>query len=155
MHKGTDVLPVIEEADEYSDDDFVPTTTKGPKKNYDAQRKFQDTWAARLPWAEISRGSDGLFEYVKCTVCSEITGKAKILAPKWDTLTKHGGKRKATRNMPNGVKKGQWFIANNCKHLRYERIYAGRNHATIAQQLSVVKGENLLLLVVMYQLHWR
>ena len=140
--KGKGKLPLIEEIDEYSDEEFVPQKTAHlPKKNYDATRKFQETWVACLPWAELFRGSDGLFEYVKCIVCTQITGKQKILTPKWDTLTKHGGKRKATRNMPNGIKKGQWYIANNCKHLRYERIYAGRNHVTVAQQLVVVKGE--------------
>ena len=45
-------------------------------------------------------------EYEKCTVCTQIIGKPKILRPKWDTLSKHGDKRKATRNMANGIKKG-------------------------------------------------
>ena len=140
--KGKQKLPVIDEVDDQSDEDFVAgAAEKVPKKNYDATRKFQDSWAARLPWAELIRGTDGLFEYVKCVVCSQITGKPKILCPKWDTLAKHGGKRKATRNMANGIKKGQHYIAKNCKHLRYERLYAARDTVTVAQQLAVVKGE--------------
>ena len=104
--KGKGKLPMIEEVDDYSDEEFVPEkTTKLPKKNYDTTRKFQDTWAARLSWAEVFRGSDGLLEYVKCTICTQITGKPKILRPKWDTLSKHGNKRKATCNMANGIKK--------------------------------------------------
>ena len=135
-------LPIIEEVNDYSEDDFVADVKeKVTKKNYDATRKFQDTWAARLLWTELFRGSNGLFEYVKCVVCSLITEKPKILGPKWDTLSKHRGKRKATRNMPNGIKKGQWYIAKNCKHLRYERIYVAKNNVNVAQQLAVVKGE--------------
>lgn len=140
--KGKGKLAVVEELDDLSDDEFVPDVKeKVPKKNYDATRKFQETWSAKLPWAELFRGSDGLYESVKCVVCSQITGKPKILGPKWDTLVKHSGKRKATKNMAPDIKKGQWYMAKNCKHLRYERLFAARNTITVAQQLAVVKGE--------------
>ena len=43
--------------------------------------------------------------------------------------------------MANGIKKGQHYIAKNCKHLWYERLYAARDTVTMAQQLDVVKGE--------------
>ena len=110
--KEKDKLSVIEEVNDYSEDDFVADVKeKVTKKNYDATKKFQDTWAAGLPWAELFRGSNGLFEYVKCVVCSLITEKPKILGQNWDTLSKYGGKLKATYNMPNGIKKGQWYIA--------------------------------------------
>ena len=143
VRKGKCTLPVVEDVDDLSDDEFEPTLhgDKVPKKNYDATRKFQETWAAKLPWAELFRGSDGLFQSVRCVVCSQITGKPKILGPKWDTLVKHSGKRKATKNMALGIKKGQWYVAKNCKHLRNERLYAARNSVTVAQQLAVVKGE--------------
>jgi hypothetical protein len=58
-----------------------------------------------------------------CNVYSTIIGKPKIMGPKWDTLSKHGGKRKAMKNLGNGVK-GQWYIAKNYKHLYFERIFA-------------------------------
>ena len=107
-HKGKQKLPIIDEVDDQSDEDFVAgAAEKVLKKNYDATRKFQDSWAARLPWVELICGIDGLIEYLKCIVCSQITGKPKILCSKWDTLAKHGGKRKATQNMANGIKKGQ------------------------------------------------
>ena len=76
-------MPVIEKVNDYSENDFVADVKeKVTKKNYDATKKFQDTWAARLPWVELFRGSDGLFKYVKCIVCSLITKKPKILGPK-------------------------------------------------------------------------
>ena len=80
-----------------------------------------------MPWAKLFQGADGLYEYVKCAVCSTIIGKPKLMGPKWDTLSKHNGKRKATKNLGNGVKKGQWYIAKNCKHLRFERIFAAQS----------------------------
>ena len=71
VRKGKGKLPIIEEVDDMSDDEFEPDVKeKVPKKNYDATRKFQDTWSAKLPWAELFRGSDGLYESVKCVVCS-------------------------------------------------------------------------------------
>ena len=57
-------------------------------------------------------------------------------------MSKHSGKRKATRNLPSGIKKGQWYIAKNYKHLRYERIYAAKVTVSVAQQLVVLKGEH-------------
>jgi hypothetical protein len=98
------------EPDCLSDDEFVitnnPPCEAQKKKNYDKSRKFQALWAACLPWAELFMGADGLCQYVKCTICSIITRKQKILVPKWDTLQKHGGRRKVIRRMPGGIKKG-------------------------------------------------
>jgi hypothetical protein len=142
--KGKSKLPVCDEIDDCSDDELVlihAAPKKKRKKSYESSRKFQDTWAARLPWAELYRGSDGLYESVKCLVCSTITDKPKILGPKWDTLIKHGGKRKAIKNMAGRIKKGQWYIARNCKHLRFEQLYAARSVVTVAQQVVEVTGE--------------
>jgi hypothetical protein len=142
--KGKGKFPVLDDVDDYLDKEFVPNPEapkKECKKSYEATRKFQDTWAAKLSWAELFRGADGLYEYIKCTMCSTISGKPKIMAPKWDTLSKHSGKRKATKNLDNSVKKKQWYIAKNCKHLRFERIFAARSTMTVAQQLALMKGE--------------
>ena len=64
------------------------------------------TWAVCLPWTKLYQSVDGLYEYVKCIVCLSITGEPKILGPK-NMLKKHGGKKKATKNMANGIKKRQ------------------------------------------------
>ena len=68
-------------------------------------------------------------------------GKSKILGPKWDILKKHEDKYKATKNMAGGIKMGEWYIARNCKHLRFERICAAQNVVTMAQQVASVIGE--------------
>jgi hypothetical protein len=92
------------------------------KVSYEATRRFQESWAAKLPWAECVKGGDGLYDFVCCMICTMFEVRTKILRPKWDTLKKHGGKRKAKHNMPRrGIRAGQWYIAINCKHLINER----------------------------------
>jgi hypothetical protein len=79
------------------------------KVSYEATRRFQETWAAKLPWAECIKGADGLYDFVHCTMCSYFEGKDKILQPKWDTLKKHGGKHKAKQAIPaKGIRKDAW-----------------------------------------------
>jgi hypothetical protein len=42
---------------------------KSKKVSYEATRKFQATWAIKLPWAECVKGQDGLYDFVKCIIC--------------------------------------------------------------------------------------
>jgi hypothetical protein len=96
--------------------------SQGEKVSYEATRKFQESWAAKLPWVECVKGGDGLFDYVRCLICSTFEIRDKILRPKLDILKKHGGKRKAKTNLPAiGVIARQWYIAQNCKHLVNQR----------------------------------
>jgi hypothetical protein len=76
-------------------------------------------------------------------MCSTFEVQEKLLKPKWDTLKKHGGKRKAKKAIPmKNIRKGKWYIAYNCKHLVNERKYAARSaQKPIIQQLREVKGE--------------
>ena len=133
--KGKGVLPECEDSDEDEDKDYVvgEPKQKKRKKSYKASQKFQDSWAARLLWAKLYRGGDGLYEFVKCLVCSTVEGRVKILGPKWDTLKKHGRKRKATCDMPNRIKKDQWYIAKNYKHLCNECIYVARSQTIVLE----------------------
>ena len=49
-----------------------------------------------------------MLHMVKCTVCSTMEKSDRLMQPKWDTLKKHEGRRKAIRIMPayNVKKKG-------------------------------------------------
>jgi hypothetical protein len=79
------------------------------KASYEATRRFQETWAAKLTWAECVRRMDGLYDFVRCITCMTFETREKILQPKWNTLKKHSGKRKAKHAMPTkGIRKGQW-----------------------------------------------
>lgn len=72
-----------------------------------------------MNWAEFFRTChDVLFHYVKCVICCVVRGKPKILAPKWDTLKEHGGKRIVGTSLPHwGNLKGQCYVAKNYRHL--------------------------------------
>jgi len=104
--------------DDSDEDGHVkPPASKKAKKSYDVARRFQLEWAARLPWAESVLSSDGRLHHVKCRSCSAVEGKAKLLAPKLDTLLKHEGRRKATADNPaKEMKKGDVFIVKTCRH---------------------------------------
>lgn len=68
-----------------------------PKENGETKRKFQDSWATKLPWIEMKIGSDRLIHVVKCDISLVINGCDKILAFKLDTLTKHNGRHKTNK----------------------------------------------------------
>jgi hypothetical protein len=75
------------------------------KRNYDVTRKFQEIWLAKLPWVELFVREDGTLHTIKCKVYTEVEGKNKILAAKWDSLCKHVGRQKVVRSMGSNVKK--------------------------------------------------
>jgi hypothetical protein len=42
---------------------------KKSKRSYEATRKFQDTWVAKVPWVECVKGATGLLDHVRCLIC--------------------------------------------------------------------------------------
>jgi hypothetical protein len=56
---------------------------------YEKSRVFKNMWVCHFLWAELIIGDDGLVSQVRCTICSKIEGKPKLLAPKLDMLQKH------------------------------------------------------------------
>lgn len=122
--------------DEEEEEGDGPPPGKKQKKRYDSTRKFQTVWAVKLPWAEGVLGPDGVLEMVKCTVCSEHDKKPCIMGPKWDTLVKHEGSRKAVKDIPKyGVKKGDCYIAKDCRHRKNMRLHMAKQPKTILQQV--------------------
>jgi hypothetical protein len=55
----------------------------------------------KLPWAERVLANDGKLHMVKCKVCIMIDRKPCLIAPKWDMLMNHEGRRKAEKYFPN------------------------------------------------------
>jgi hypothetical protein len=78
---------------------------------------------------------------VKCRTCELATGKPTILALKIATLERHEGHYIAEKNMPGGIKKGQKYLATNCKHLKNERLVASRGVRPIDEVMTKVAGE--------------
>lgn len=79
----------------------LPTlkTQVSKKKNYNFTQKFQESCVAKLPWLKCVWGLNGCLYIVKCKIYSQIEGKNKLLAFKWDLLCKHVGHTKAQKDM--------------------------------------------------------
>jgi hypothetical protein len=53
----------------------------------------------------------------------------------------HEGNYTVEKNMPGGVKKGEKFVNNNCRHLRNERTLATRGVRPIDEAIQDIVGE--------------
>jgi hypothetical protein len=84
------------------------------KQKYDMTRRFQTLWAAKLPWSEGILKPDGLLHMVRCKIYSH-GRKECVMAPKWDTLNKHGQRE--------------------C-HRRNALLYAARQPTTVLEQIQ-------------------
>ena len=140
-------VPHDSEASSDESDFQSPPSKRGKKKSgnsrsktqtrYDRHRKFQTTQAAKLPWAEGIMATDGILHMVKCKVCSTIDRKLCVMAPKWDTLFKHDGKRTAKKDLPQfKVKAGEQYVATNCKHRKNLKLYAAKAPTTVLEQVN-------------------
>jgi hypothetical protein len=54
-------------------------------------------------------------------MCNEVDGKNKMLYVKWDSLVKHVGHKKATKDIKNDVKKGDLYYYKVCKHAKNQK----------------------------------
>jgi hypothetical protein len=64
------------------------------------------------------RGSNGEVQHVKCMVYNSIQRRDMILGAKFDSLDKHVGKIKLTKNfLYIGVKKDETYVDRKCWHL--------------------------------------
>jgi hypothetical protein len=66
------------------------------KRNYDAIRKFQDSWVLKPPWVELCVGSNGDLHTIKSRICSEVEGKYSLF-PKWGSFYKHVSDKKVEK----------------------------------------------------------
>jgi len=94
------------------------------KKSYDHSRKFLLEWVAKLPWAESVLATNVVLHNVRCKVYTTIDKKPCLLVPKWDTLMKHEGRRKAKKDLLKlNVKKGEWYNRKFCKHKQNQTLF--------------------------------
>jgi hypothetical protein len=105
------------------------------RQSYKQNHHWQDSWAAKLPWAESVLGRDGSVMQVRCRICSEVEGHEKLLAPKIDGLWKHAGHHRALTTF-GSVKKGEhYFLATN-QHVKNEKCYFARVGDSIVLQVA-------------------
>jgi hypothetical protein len=74
------MMMLLDELDPHLEIDLpiVPSKVIIPPKNYDAFRRFQDSWAIKLPCVELYLGSNGNLHIVKCGICSEAEEKDNL-----------------------------------------------------------------------------
>ncbi len=58
--------------------------SKKRKNIYEMNRRFQNSWVAKLPWAKFVVCVDGKITQVKCKACIVIEGRNKLLVLKLD-----------------------------------------------------------------------
>jgi hypothetical protein len=77
---------------------------KGLEGNYNGNmrkiRCFQDVWIIKFRWAKFVVDAHGKVHKVKSKVCTKITSKEKLIAPKLDNLWKHGGRKRVLVVVP-------------------------------------------------------
>jgi hypothetical protein len=77
-----------------------------------------------LPWVEGILATYGVFHNVRCKVCSTINKKPCPLAPTWDTLMKHQGKKKVKKDFPElNINKRHWYNNKTCKHTKNQALF--------------------------------
>lgn len=108
------------------------------KRSYEMRRQFQDNWGFRFPWVEAVHDDKGHITQVKCSICSVVEGRDKLLIPKIDGLWKHAGRRKAAKDMlVNGkkIKAGQHYFIQTNAHVKNEKLYASRPRDGVRKQV--------------------
>jgi hypothetical protein len=60
---------------------------------------------------------------VRYKVRNKIERKEKLLAPKLDSLWKHGGRRKALTNIQGVYKASEYYMNKNSIHTKNEWLY--------------------------------
>jgi hypothetical protein len=79
-------------------------------KEWEINKKIQDVWVAKLPWAEAMLGANGKVNMVKCCVSSQIESRKQLLVPKFDSLQKHAEKHHYKVANPN-CNVGQYYMS--------------------------------------------
>ncbi len=110
---------------------------KKKKKIYELNRRFQDSWVVKLPWAKSIVGAKGKATQVKCKVCNIIDERNRLLVVKSNSLWKPIGRGKVTITSISVVM-GDIYFLNTNQHVINEKLYVQRGKNYVLWQ--VVKG---------------
>ncbi len=105
--------------------------TKRKRKVYEQNKLFQDFWNAKLSWLEFVMDEQRKVHQIICKVRTKIKGKEKLMAPKLDSLQKHGGERKALVAILGVCSVGEYYMNKYFFHAKNERLYATTKNETI------------------------
>ncbi len=108
--------------------------SKKRKKIYELNRHFQDSWVAKLPWAESIMGAKGKATQIKCKVCNIIDGRNRLLVAKSNSLWKPISCRNATI-ISTGVVMGDIYFLKTNQHVINEKLYVQRGKNYVLKQI--------------------
>jgi hypothetical protein len=54
----------------------------------------------------------------------------------WDSLAKHVGRKKVTKDIKTNVKKRDWYYYKVCKHAKNEKLFASHGPEFITTQVA-------------------
>lgn len=95
---------------------------------------FQNSWVAKLPWAEASMGSNGRLTQVCYKICIVIEKQKKLLVLKFDNLQKHIGHQKSKH--PCSLVVGELYVNTNNQHAKNEIFFVVMHgHENVIQQV--------------------
>jgi hypothetical protein len=66
---------------------------------------------------------NGKMHQVRCKVCNKIEGIEKLLAPKLDSLWKHGSRKEILIGIWRIYKFGEYYMNKNLVHTKNEWLY--------------------------------
>jgi hypothetical protein len=89
----------------------------------------------QITLGELHVGPDSLVHIEKCKIFLEVEHKDKIIVAKWDPLPKQINQRK-TNNPMKGMKKGEWYINNDCEHSKNQIAYVSKRRKSILYQMT-------------------
>lgn len=84
----------------------------------------------------MHHSANGTINSVKCLICSTVEGKKKILKAKYNTLTKHVGRRRATKKFVGIAKKGEYYYSKDCTHTKNAVLYALRGNQSVRDMVQ-------------------
>jgi hypothetical protein len=125
-------------------------SSKKQKRLYEMNLCFQNTWAAKLPWAKSMVGVDGKVHQVKCKVYNKIKGCDKLLVPKLNSLWKHVNNRKAITPTTSVATREHYFLKIN-QHVFNEHLCASISRDSMVQH--VARGVMVEFLQNLFNLH--
>ncbi len=102
---------------------------------YEQNKLFQDFWNVKLSWLEFVMDEQRKVHQIICKVRTKIKGKKKLMAPKLDSLQKHGGERKALVAILGVCSVGEYYMNKYFVHAKNERLYETTKNETICNQI--------------------
>lgn len=104
------------------------TESRKQRKNYNQKQHFQDSSAAKLPWAEAVVGVDMSIIQGRCKVCFDVERSEKLPVLKIDSLYKYASRRRVMADIRKSgvVSIITWGLTNTLRMSMSSLLRVGR-----------------------------